>query len=139
MTVPKGIPMSDYTKINNYTLGEVTKLPDGDATLTRLFNFASGTITTIFRENAKISEKQREYSSGSGYSVSNAAAASVTSQMQIQKFSELDSLREVEILHQELVKLEGTPPALSDILNTAMELRKDISVGRSIQLKPGRP
>lgn len=126
-----------YTKTNDYTLCETTRVPGTDGSLTRWFNFASCTVTTLYREKAEKEHHQKDRWSGD-YAVSSAVSVALTSQMQVQSFSELESLKEIELLHKELVSQGGTPPDLDAILNTTMELRKDILVGKSLQLKPAK-
>lgn len=128
----RGLRMTTYTKEDDYTLLAVSNVPDGGK-LCRYFNFAAGEITTLFREKAQLNEKQREY--GNGYAVSNAVAVALTSQMSVRKFSELDSFNEISLMHKELEKLGGHPPALEDIINTAVATGKDVKIGRPLQLK----
>lgn len=83
-----------FEKLNDYTLSVVNdfaRQSQADPELRRIFNFAAQNITTI-------------YSMWYG--------ASVTSSMQTQRFSELDSLNEVERMHRKLVSMGGQPPAL---------------------------
>jgi hypothetical protein len=124
-----------YTKTNDYTLCETTPVPGTQGSLTRWFNFASCTVTTLYREKAEMQHNQKERFTGSDYAVSSAVSVALSSQMQVQRFCELDSMKEVELLHKELVRQGGTPPSLDEILNTTMELRKDVQVGRALQLK----
>ncbi len=128
-----------YSKSNDYTLCETTPIEGTDATLTRWFNFAACTVTTLYREKAQLSEKYKEYAGNGGYALAAAGSVALSSQMQVQKFSELDSLKEIEILHKELTTLGGHPPALDEILNTTTELRKDLRVGPPLQLKSPKP
>ena len=125
--------MVEYSKYSDYTLCETGDVAGG--TLTRQFNFASGTITTVFREQAERSQTQKEWRSDMT-TVSDAVSVALTSQMQIQKFSELDSLAEVIILHKKLQDLGGTPPPLEDIIQVSTTLGKDVKIGRPLQLKP---
>ena len=124
-----------YSKTNDYTLCETTPIPDSKATLTRWFNFASCTVTTLYREKAEMQHSQKERWTGD-YAVSSAVSVALSSQMQVVKFSELDSLKEIQLLHAELLKCDGHPPPLEEIMNTTIELRKDIRVGPALQLKP---
>lgn len=105
---------SEYRKEDDYTLSVTNALPDGGS-MCRMFNFASRQITTVFREKAEMQGEMRAYSSDGGVSVARAVA--LTSQMQIQKFSELDSLDEVDLMRQELLKLHGHPPEDSEALD----------------------
>lgn len=87
-----------YEKLNDYTLSVTTdfsRQSSADPELRRIFNFLARQVTTV-------------YSQWYGSAVSNS--------MVIQKFSELDSLAEVELMHKKLSQLGGTPPALADIL-----------------------
>lgn len=98
---------SEYRKEDDYTLSVTNMLPAGGS-ICRMFNFASRQVTTVFREKAEMTGEMRSYSSDGGVSVARAVA--LTSQMQIQKFSELDSLEEVDLMRQELIRRGGTPP-----------------------------
>lgn len=95
-----------FTMENEYTLGVRRELPSG-GTLTREFNFAAETITTLYERVVR--EKE---SIGNSYSTSAAASTSVAvaAQLTEKKFSELDSLAEVEIMREKLRSLGGNPP-----------------------------
>lgn len=124
-----------YSKQNDFTLCEKTDVPGG-GTLCRYFNFASATITTIFREKAM--EKDSKAAGGYDGGVAVAIGLALTSQMQIQKFSELDSSREVALLHAELERQGGHPPPLEEILQSMdVSLGKDVKISRPLQLKNG--
>ena len=105
---------TQYQKEDDYTLLATNTLPTG-GTVSRLFNFAAQQVTTIFREKAEMEKDVITYASNGGNAVARAVA--LTSQMQVQKFSELDSLAELEILRAELVKRGGHPPELGETLN----------------------
>ena len=105
---------TEYKKEDDYTLVATNTLPTG-GTISRFFNFASQQVTTIFREKAEVSGEMRAYGSDGGVSVARAVA--LTSQMQVQKFSDLDSAVEVSLMHDRLVQAGGHPPALADILD----------------------
>lgn len=122
-----------YRKENEFTLSDTLETPGG-GTLTRYFNFASATITTVFRE--KIYEKDSIKNSSTGGGAGIAIGAALTSQMHVQKFSELDSLHEVTVLHKELEKHGGHPPPLEDLLAMNVTTGKDIKASRALQLKP---
>lgn len=94
-----------YRKENDYTLAAVQELPGGGV-LTRQFNFASEQVTTIYERKAEKEHSLGEYSSGKATSVSVA----LTSQVTIQKFSDLDSQAEVEIMRGKLVEQGGKIP-----------------------------
>lgn len=99
--------MTTYSKEDDYTLCAYNALP-GAGVLRRYFNFASEQITTIYSEKAQIEMKIKDYERNGG----NSAAVSValTSQMDIRKFSELDSQLEIELMRKKLRDLGGTPP-----------------------------
>jgi len=83
-----------FSKINDHTLSVVidfNRQSQADPELRRIFNFKSRQITTI-------------YSMWYG--------AGLTSSMETQNFSALDSLDEVRDMHRKLTELGGTPPAL---------------------------
>jgi len=122
-----------YRKENEFTLSDTLENPGG-GTLTRYFNFASATITTIFREKIYEKDSVKQYNSQGGAGI--AIGAALTSQMQIQKFSELDSLHEVSALHKELETRGGHPPPLEDLLSMNVTTGKDFKAGRTLQLKP---
>jgi len=97
--------MTDYKKINEYTLSVRDDVLGTEGHMTRVFNFAAATVTTIYREKAEMSEKR-------GYESAPAVAVSValTSQLHIHKFSDFDSDAEIELMRQQLVRLGGRPP-----------------------------
>ncbi|TAL28372.1 MAG: hypothetical protein EPN97_14655 [Alphaproteobacteria bacterium] len=105
---------SEYRKEDDYTLSVTNTLPSGGS-ICRMFNFASRQVTTIFREKAEMQGEMRAYGSDGGVSVARAVA--LTSQMQIQKFSELDSLEEVDLMRRELIRRGGNPPEASEALD----------------------
>lgn len=87
-----------FEKTNDYTLVVSQKIDGGkssEPTLRRIFNFKARMITHLY-ERGTIND------GGSGF----------TSNMVLQKFSELDSQEEVELMHAILVKKGGKPPAL---------------------------
>lgn len=97
-----------YRKENDYTLAVVQDLPSGGF-LTRQFNFASEQVTTIYERKAEKEHSLGEYSTGKATSVSVALASQVT----IQKFSDLDSQAEVEIMRGKLLADGGKIPEAS--------------------------
>lgn len=87
-----------FEKLNDYTLSvtfDFARQAQADPELRRIFNFQSRQITSIY---------SMWYSSG------------LSTTMQVQRFSDLDSLDEVQTMHQKLCDLGGSPPALSQIL-----------------------
>lgn len=83
-----------FEKLNDYTLSVVhdfVRNDRADPELRRIFNFAAQNITTI-------------YSMWYG--------EAVASNMQVQNFSELDSLDEVARMHAQLCQMDGHPPPL---------------------------
>ncbi len=85
-----------YEKLNDYTLSVINdfdRQSGADPELRRIFNFKARHITSIFSQY-----------SGSG--VANA--------MLVQNFSDLDSLEEVELMHQKLKAQGGNPPDLAE-------------------------
>ena len=100
-----------YRKENDYTISAVQDLPSGGL-LTRQFNFASEQVTTIYERKA---EKEQNFGSNYG-SEPKATAVSValSSQLTIQKFSDLDSQAEVEIMREKLLADKGKIPEASN-------------------------
>ncbi len=87
-----------YSKINDYTLSVVTdftRQAQADPELRRIFNFKARQITTIY---------SMWYRDG------------LTSNMETQKFSDLESLEEVSEMREKLIHLGGHPPALEATL-----------------------
>lgn len=83
-----------YSKINDYTLSVVidfTRQDQADPELRRIFNFKARQVTTIY---------SMWYRDG------------LTSNMEMQNFSALDSLDEVVEMREKLIQLGGKPPAL---------------------------
>jgi hypothetical protein len=85
-----------YEKLNDYTLSvtnDFDRQSGADPELRRIFNFKARQITSIFSQ----------YSGGG-----------VSNTMTVQNFSDLDSLAEVELMHQKLKEQGGAPPDLSE-------------------------
>ena len=88
-----------FEKINDYTLSvttDFTRQAQADPELRRIFNFQARQVTNIY---------SMWYRDG------------ISTAMQIQRFSDLDSLDEVETMHKKLCELGGQPPGLPDILS----------------------
>ncbi|MDF3025426.1 MAG: hypothetical protein K0R10_2787 [Alphaproteobacteria bacterium] len=98
-----------YRKENDYTISAIQDLPSGGL-LTRQFNFASEQITTIYERKADMKDQYSSYGTGAATSVSTA----LSSQMAIQKFSDLDSQAEVEIMREKLLADNGKIPEASN-------------------------
>jgi hypothetical protein len=87
-----------FEKLNDYTISatnDFNRQGEADPELRRIFNFKARQVTNIY---------SMWYCSGT------------TSSMQVQKFSELDSLDEVKDMHKKLCEMGGDPPGLPDIL-----------------------
>lgn len=123
--------MERFIKENAYTISVVKQtenLHRGDHasdkicerfTLTRTFNFLSGQITTIACGNVF---QSRGADAG--------GAAAVSTQMAIQNFEDVQSLKEIQLMREKLVEFGGTPPELSEILpvmdkKAIMAIRRD--------------
>lgn len=92
------MPVDDekFEKSNDYTLcvSQVLQVEkDSKPTLMRIFNFQSRTLTDLFT---------RGFTGG------------FASSMTITRFSDLDSLDEVRLMHEKLRALGGHPPPLPD-------------------------
>lgn len=109
-----------YNKINDYTLEVVQNLSErepalgsysynihADYSLTRIFNFGTGQITTLARHFAGVAGRQAH--------VHGAGVAS-SMQMQVQDFRDLPSLHEVTLMHQKLQEMDGNPPPLEGLI-----------------------
>lgn len=101
-----------FRKINDYTLSHDVQMDkyangyvEGKFELKRIFNFASGQITTIARD--WLSQSRGSESGGS---------SGTSLQMQVQDFTDLPSTVELEMMHKRLKELEGKPPELETIL-----------------------
>jgi hypothetical protein len=87
-----------FEKLNDYTLSvtnDFQRNAQADPELRRIFNFEARQITNVY---------SMWYGNG------------VSSNMQVQKFSELDSLDEVARMHAKLCELGGNPPGLPEVL-----------------------
>ncbi len=96
-----------YRKENDYTLSAVQDLPSGGL-LTRQFNFASEQITTIYERKA-----EKDSTVGGSYGSdpkATAVSVALSSQMTVQKFSELDSQAEVDLMRAKLLADGGNIP-----------------------------
>ncbi|TAL37424.1 MAG: hypothetical protein EPN97_05115 [Alphaproteobacteria bacterium] len=99
-----------FEKLNDYTLSvtnDFARQKGADPELRRIFNFKARQVTSIY---------SMWYSS------------SVTSSMQVQKFSELDSLDEVADMHKKLCELGGNPPGLPDVVSPVNKPGKSLSL-----------
>jgi hypothetical protein len=90
--------MADETfeKVNDYTLCASTELGHNAAwahKITRLFNFRAAQVTTVYREW-----------------ISNSNGSTVTSQMVMQNFGDVESQDEIRAMREKLVELGGNPP-----------------------------
>lgn len=85
-----------FEKLNDYTISatlDFDRMERADSELRRIFNFKAQQVTDIY---------------------SMWYSQAVTSSMTTQKFSELDSLDEVKLMHKKLIELDGRPPALPE-------------------------
>lgn len=86
----------NFEKINDYTLCASTELGHNAAwshKLTRVFNFKAAQVTTVYREW-----------------ISNSNGSTVTSQMSLQNFSDVESQEEIRDMREKLIELGGNPP-----------------------------
>jgi len=106
-------PEETYVKDNAHTLSVITTRAIEDAPssirtisrVTRTFNFLAAQVTTQTYDAALQS---------GGYKTGGVAAMS-TATLQ-QQFDEFSSDREIRFMHDKLVELGGTPPAVDDLL-----------------------
>jgi hypothetical protein len=83
-----------YSKLNDYTLSVVNdfrRMEQADPELRRIFNFKARQVTTIY---------------------TMWYCAALTSNMETQKFNDLDSLDEVIEMREKLIRLGGNPPEI---------------------------
>lgn len=100
-----------YRIENDYTISATQELSSGGS-LTRQFNFASEQVTTIYERKAEMKDRfGSEYSSDGGKAI--AVSVALSSQMTVQKFSDLDSQAEVEIMREKLLADGGKIPEAS--------------------------
>lgn len=91
--------MSDYSKINDYTLMETTffgTLNESKGCRIRCFNFAARQVETILRE--VLNERHTV-----GYDKAVAASGSVALEHSIQNFSDIEGQAEIEMMRQKLL------------------------------------
>lgn len=91
-----------FDKDNAYTLVQNTNYISTNhhnRSIARIFNFKAAQVTTVVREW-----------------ISGTAGNTIHSQLDVRNFSEIDSKDEIRDMHQKLVSLGGTPPAIDDIL-----------------------
>ena len=106
-----------FTKDNDYTISVITESSiehksenAGDkiyqvSSLTKTFNFLSAQVTMTRRDS--IFQSRNTQGGGS---------ASVSTQMIIQNFRDIQSYAEIKLMHQKLRDLDGKPPELSEVL-----------------------
>ena len=75
------------------------------AQIKKIFNFLSAQVITIYTESMG---QERGYNTG--------GSDSVSTQMVVQNFSDLDSIAEIEMMHRKLKSLGRSPPALEKIV-----------------------
>lgn len=104
----------EFEKENDYTLKVTSIFPTESklwkSSLTRLFNFKSAQVTTLYRESVFLA--RGDYHS-SGYRTGMAA---LTSQMHTDSMAALPSYEELKLMHEKLIELGGKPPELSSIV-----------------------
>lgn len=103
--------MAEYKKINDYMLDVTEPFGPGKGTLSRLFNFAAATVTTLYHEKETV------------YYCSDISTA-LTSQMNIMRFSDFDSVAEIEDMRKILVEKGGKPPELDPMLTRKLPKNK---------------
>ncbi len=103
-----------HSKEDDYTLCVTTSILNSRGSLTRYFNFAAEQVTSVFSERAEL--KDSKAAGGYDGGVSVAVAVALTSQLQVQKFSDFDSQTEIELMREKLISLQGNPPAASGSL-----------------------
>lgn len=99
-----------FEKLNDYTLSVVNdfgRMGKADPELRRIFNFKARQVTSIYTM---------------WYSTA------ISTNMQVQKFSDLDSLDEVKDMHKKLCELGGNPPGLPDIVSPVNKPGKSLSL-----------
>ncbi|MDE1152971.1 MAG: hypothetical protein PW788_10580 [Micavibrio sp.] len=117
--------MPTFKKLDEYTLQATTEIPQaanewGKPRLSRIFNFLSREVITLYERGG-----QTEYTQpGNGsYSSKSAFDSAVTSSMTVRSFSDLDSADEVIAMHARLTHLGGRPPKIDDITKEMPKLR----------------
>lgn len=93
--------MTDYIKDNDYTLRVEDEHSSNSVSyrgLARIFNFKAAQVTTIYREW-----------------IAGTAGNSLTSQMSVQNFDEVQSQSEIREMRDKLVELGGSPPPLEEL------------------------
>jgi len=106
--------MTEYKKVDDYTLLAMSELPAG-GTLSRYFNFAAGEVTSIFSQKTEMKE-QGEPGYEGAESVSISVSTALTSQMLSKNFSDFDDTHEIERMHALLKEQGGNPPPLNETL-----------------------
>lgn len=110
--------MTNYRKLNDYTLKATDSLADNDEwgapKLSRIFNFKSQQVTTLYERGGVKDYKIPR--SGSSYSAETGYTAAVTGSVQIQNFSDIESDEEIATMHRILVEKGGKPPAVENVL-----------------------
>jgi hypothetical protein len=104
-----------FDKDNDYTLVQNTtyiSTNHHNRSISRIFNFKAAQVTTVTREW-----------------ISSSAGNTIHSQLDVRNFSEIDSKDEIREMHQKLVALGGTPPAIDDILPPLLAKPKAAALG----------
>lgn len=104
-----------FEKDNAYTLVQTTTYIANNhhnRSISRIFNFKAAQVTTVTREL-----------------MSSTAGHAIHGQLDVRNFSEIDSKDEIREMHQKLVALGGTPPAIDDILPPLLAKPKAAALG----------
>ncbi|HEX2753075.1 MAG TPA: hypothetical protein VHP34_08255 [Alphaproteobacteria bacterium] len=99
LRVTEDISMNGMNSSNYYS-GHTQK-----SELMRIFNFRSAQITTIVQQASYIIGNTSNTGGGAGNSA----------QVTVQNFDDVQSQLEIELMHAELKKMGGKPPALEDL------------------------
>ncbi|MDF3022991.1 MAG: hypothetical protein K0R10_352 [Alphaproteobacteria bacterium] len=104
-----------FDKDNAYTLVQninYISTNHHNRSIARIFNFKAAQVTTVTREW-----------------ISGTAGNTIHSQLDVRNFSEIDSKDEIREMHQRLVTMGGTPPAIDDILPQSAAKPKVLAMG----------
>lgn len=77
--------------------------------ITREFNFKARQVTTVYHDRMRTSN-----------------GVSVTSQMAVQNFRDIEGTDEIREMHAKLTQLGGKPPAIDDLLGTPGKTRLSV-------------
>ncbi|MBI1214454.1 MAG: hypothetical protein GC185_01385 [Alphaproteobacteria bacterium] len=106
----------EYDKLDDSTLRVTYDMAGkkgdnwGAPRLSRIFNFEARQLITLYERGGT-----QDFSIPGRYGNTTGKSAAVTSDLQVQNFSELDTTAELARMHKKLKDMGGKPPSIDDL------------------------